>query len=65
MTALLALWLCGLCVVGIYYSMPPSGSMRQDIYGLSLWILSSFVLAVSATILVVSIVSPLGIHPRW
>lgn len=61
MTALLALWLCGLCVGAIYYSTPPSG-MSPDLYAVALWILSSVVLAVSAVILVVSVVSPFGIH---
>jgi hypothetical protein len=65
MTALLALWLCALCVGAIYYSIPPGG-MRQNIYDVALWILSSGVLAVSATVLVVSLVSPWGIHPtKW
>ena len=62
MTALLALWLCGLCTVAIYYTVPPKG-MRPDVYSVALWILSSCVMAVSATILVVSVISPVGIHP--
>lgn len=64
MAALLALWLCGLGVVGIYCSMPPA-SMRQNLYGMALWVLSSGVLAVSATIIAVSLILPPGIHPRW
>jgi hypothetical protein len=65
MTALLALWLCALCVGAIYYSVPPRG-MSPDIYGIALWILSSGVLAASAIILVVSLVSPWGTHPtKW
>ena len=67
MSALLALWLCGLCVVGVagvHYSMPPSGS-RPNVYEVTLWILSSTVLAVSGTILVVGLVSPLPIQPGW
>jgi hypothetical protein len=40
--------------------------MKPDIYGIGLWILSSGVLVVSAVILVVSLVSPWGIHPtKW
>ena len=62
MTALLALWLIALCVGAIYYSIPPSG-VSPDIYGVGLWILSSGVMVVSAIILVVSVVSPWGIHP--
>jgi hypothetical protein len=62
MTAILALWLCGLCVLAIYYSAPPIG-MRPDVYGVALWIMSGGVLAVSATILVVSVVAPVGVHP--
>ena len=62
MTALLALWLCGLCAGAIYYTIPPKGT-SPDVYGVALWILSSSVMAVSATILVVSAVSPMGIHP--
>jgi hypothetical protein len=37
--------------------------MRPDVYSVALWILSSSVMAVSATILVVSVISPVGIHP--
>jgi hypothetical protein len=49
----------------IYHGIPPSG-MKPDIYGIGLWILSSGVLVVSAVILVVSLVSPWGIHPtKW
>lgn len=61
MTALLALWLCGLCAGAIYYTIPAKG-MSPDVYGVALWILSSSVLAVSATILVVSVLSPNGVH---
>jgi hypothetical protein len=65
MTALLALWLGALSVVSIYNSIPPENT-RQNIYGIALWILSCCVLLVSAAIFMVSIVSPLGIHPqRW
>ena len=65
MTVLLALWLIALCVGAIYYSIPPSG-VSPDIYGVGLWILSSGVMVVSAIILVVSVVSPWGIHPtKW
>ena len=67
MTALLALWLCGVCivaVVGVYNSMPPSGEL-PNLYEVSLWILSGTVFAVSAAILVVGLVSPLAIQPRW
>jgi hypothetical protein len=62
MTALLALWLCALCAGAIYYSIPPSGT-KLDVYSVALWIMSSGVLVVSAVILVVSVVSPTGIHP--
>jgi uncharacterized membrane protein len=58
-----ALWLCGLCVVAIYYTIPPSG-MNPDIYGISLWILSSVVLVASVVILMVILISPVGIHPQ-
>jgi hypothetical protein len=63
MTALLALWLCALCVGAIYYSIPPGG-MRQNIYDVAL---SSGVLAVSATVLVWSAWSRHGgsIQPKW
>jgi hypothetical protein len=65
MTAILALWLCGLCAVGLYHSVPERG-MRQDIYDVSLGILSTGVLVVSATIMVVMLFSPLGIHVgKW
>jgi|GEM_PF-1229106 hypothetical protein len=64
MIAFLALWLCVLSVVAIYYTIPPSG-MRPDIYGIALWILSSCALATSAIIIVVSLVSPQAIHPKW
>jgi hypothetical protein len=67
MTPLLALRLCGICVVcvvGIYHSLPPSGA-RPNVYEVTLWILSSTVLAVSGTILVVGLVSPLPIQPGW
>ena len=67
MTALVALWLCGVCVVGavgVYYSMPPAGA-RPNVYEVMLWILAGTVFAVSAAILVVSLVSPLAIHPEW
>jgi cell division protein FtsW (lipid II flippase) len=67
MTALLILWFCGLCVVGVvgvYYSSPPSGA-RPNVYEVTLWILSSAVLAVSVAVMVVSLVSPLPIQPGW
>jgi hypothetical protein len=67
MSALLALWLCGLCVVGVvgvYHSLPPSGE-RPNFYEITLWILSSAVLAVSGAIMVVGLVSPLAIQPGW
>jgi hypothetical protein len=67
MTALLALRLTGICVVcvvGIYRSLPPSGA-RPNLYEVTLWILSSTVLAVSGTTLVVGLVSPLPIQPEW
>jgi hypothetical protein len=64
MITFLALWLCVLSVVAIYYTIPPRG-MRPDIYGIALWILSSCALATSAIIIVVSLVSPLAIHPTW
>jgi len=67
MTALLALWLCGVCVVGaagVYYSLPPAG-VRPNVYEVALWILGCTVLAVSAAILVVSLFSPLAVHPGW
>ena len=67
MTALLALRLLGICVVcvvGIYRSLPPSGG-RPNFYDVTLWILSSTVLAVSGTTLVVGLASPLAIHPGW
>jgi hypothetical protein len=64
MIAFLALWLCVLSVAAIYYSIPPSG-MRPDINEIALWILSSCVLATSAIIIVVSLVSPQTIHPKW
>ena len=50
MIAFLALWLCVLSVVAIYYTIPPRG-MRPDIYGIALWILSSCTLATSAIII--------------
>jgi hypothetical protein len=67
MTALLVLWLCGgwvMGVVGIYYSLPPPGT-QPNVYEVGLWILSGTVLAVSATILMVCLFSPLAIHPEW
>lgn len=63
MIPLLALWVCTLSVVSIYNSVPPENT-RQNIYGVALWFLSCCVLLVSAAIFVVSIVSPLGIHPQ-
>jgi hypothetical protein len=58
-----ALWLCGLCVVAIYYTLPPSG-VSPDIYGIALWVLSSVVLGASAIILMVILIQPAGIiHP--
>jgi len=67
MTALLILWLCGVCVVGavgVYYSLPPAGT-RPNVYEVTLWLLAGTVLVVSATILVVSLFSPLVIQPAW
>jgi hypothetical protein len=64
MIAFLALWLCVLSVAAIYYTIPPSG-MRPDIYEIALWILSSCALATSAIIIVVSLVSPQPINPKW
>ncbi len=64
MIAFLALWLCLVSAVAIYYTIPPSG-MRPDIYGIALWILSSCALVTSAIIVVVSLVSPQEIHPTW
>lgn len=67
MTALLALWLGGLFlvgVVGVYNSLPPQGS-RPNVYELSLWVLSGTALAVSAIALVVSMVLPEAIHPGY
>lgn len=65
MTSILAFWLCGLCVVGLYHSIPERG-VRQDIYDVTLGILSTCVILISATILVVSLLSPSGIHPgKW
>jgi hypothetical protein len=64
MIAFLALWLCVLSVAAIYFSIPPSG-MRPDINEIALWILSSCVLATSVIIIVVSLVSPQAIHPKW
>ena len=67
MTALLVLWFCGVCVVGIfgvYYSLPPDGA-RPNLYEVTLWILAGTVLAVSAVILMVSLFSPLVIQPAW
>jgi hypothetical protein len=62
--AVLALWLCGLCAVGLYHSMPERG-MRQDIYDLTLGILSTCGMVAAATIVAVSLVSP-GIHiGKW
>jgi hypothetical protein len=63
MIIFLALWLCVLSVVAIYYTIPPSG-MRPDINEIALWILSSCVLATSAIIIVVSVASS-PIHPKW
>jgi hypothetical protein len=48
----------------IYLGIPPS-STRPDIYEIALWILSSGVLATSAIIIVVSLVSPQPINPKW
>jgi predicted Kef-type K+ transport protein len=69
MTALLALWLCALSIVGLYRSLPERG-VRQDFYDVTLGILSSGMLAVSATIMVVSLISqpavhPVGLPPGW
>jgi membrane protein YdbS with pleckstrin-like domain len=38
--------------------------MNPDIYGISLWILSSVVLVASVVILMVILISPVGIHPQ-
>jgi hypothetical protein len=48
----------------IYLGIPPS-STTPDIYEIALWILSSCVLATLATIIVVSLVSPQPINPKW
>jgi hypothetical protein len=67
MTALLALSLCGVCVVaavGLYYSMPPVGA-RPNVYEFALWMLLGTALEGSATTLMVSLASPLPIHPAW
>jgi hypothetical protein len=65
MMALLALWLCGLCVVGLYHCMPEKG-VRQDFYDVTLGILATCVMIVAATIIAVSLLSPLGIHAgKW
>jgi hypothetical protein len=64
MIGFLALLLCVLCVAAIYYSIPPSG-MSPDINEIALWILSSCALATSAIIIVVSLVSPQPINPKW
>ena len=67
MTALFALWLCGVGVVaavGLYYSMPPVCA-RPNVYEFALWMLLGTTLEVSATSLMVSLVSPLPIHPAW
>lgn len=64
MIAVLALWLCGLCAVGLYHCMPESGT-RQDIYDLTLGLLSTFVMVAAATVMMVSLISP-GIHVgKW
>lgn len=64
MIALLALCLSGLSVAAIYYTAPAS-DMKPDFYGIALWILSGCALVTSATILVVSLVAPQVIHPKW
>jgi hypothetical protein len=67
MTALLALSLCGVCVVaavGLYYSMPPVGA-RPNVYELVLWMLLGTALEGAATALMVGLVSPPAIHPAW
>jgi hypothetical protein len=67
MTALLVLWLCGgwvMGVVGIYYSLPPPGT-QPNAYEVGLWILSGTVLAVSVTILVVTLFLPPARHAAW
>jgi hypothetical protein len=69
MTAILALWLCGLCAVGLYRSMPQRGT-RQDIYNIALGIMATCVMVLAAAIMVVSLLSPAGIHrvglpPGW
>ena len=65
MTTILALWICALCFGAVYYSLPEQG-MKMDIYSIGLWVLSSGVFLVSATILVVSLVSPWPMHTtKW
>ncbi|QBR70733.1 hypothetical protein CU048_04940 [Beijerinckiaceae bacterium] len=63
MIPLLALWVGALSVVSIFNSVPPENT-RQNVYGIALWILSCCILVISAAIFMVSIVSPLGIHPQ-
>lgn len=62
MIALLAFWLCSLCAVGLYHCVPERG-MRQDFYDATLGILTTCVMVIAATVMVVSLLSPLGIHP--
>jgi hypothetical protein len=65
MASILAFWLCGLCIVALYHSIPERGT-RQDIYDATLGILSACVIMVSAAIIVVSLLSPTGLHPgKW
>jgi hypothetical protein len=62
MLTILALWVCGLCALSLYRSIPAKG-MRQDIYDVTLGIMSTSVLVVSATVLVVSLIASPGVHP--
>lgn len=67
MSAFLGLWLAGLFLVGalgVYNSLPPQGA-RPNVYELSLWVLSSTALALSAITFVVSIVLPQAVHPGY
>ncbi|MGH6841057.1 MAG: hypothetical protein ACREDV_03050 [Methylocella sp.] len=50
--------------MAIYYTLPTAG-MKPDFYGITLWILSGCVLVASAIILVVVLIAPQTIHPKW
>jgi len=64
MVSLVALWLCGLCAVGLYHCVP-QGGVRQDFYDAALGILTTCVMVAAATIMIVSLLSP-GIHSgKW